>query len=396
MRAGHWKPARLMLAGSVAALLGVQAVRVAAIDGLGGDRLGERLWPGHPSRIAARALTQIGAAAGRGQPPPPAAIAAIEAVATRDPLSPDPWLVAGTAAIADGRVARGETLLRTALALDPRNLAARFLLAQQGFARGDLASGIADTRVLARFVPAGLAPLAPALAAYANRPDGIATLRPLLAADPVLQGQVLEQLAADPDATAILLNLAPAATPPGGRTPRWQTLLLDRQVAAGRIAEAHGLWLRFNGVTPARPGLVDPDFTQPQLPPPFGWTLASSAAGSAERGRSGGLQLLSYGRAEAILASQTLTLPPGRYRLTLTVAGAGEGLRIRIACLGQPQPLADLALSGDGSGDRALTAPVVIPAACPAQAFAFVGTAIDSPHTIAVTVRHLRLEADPG
>jgi hypothetical protein len=387
---------RLVLAGSAGLLLALQALRVAAVQGAGGEQLVALLWPNHPDRVIEKGLARIGAAAGQGKEPDRFTLATLAEVSQRSPLASTPFLVAGTGALAAGRERRGAALLGAALSRDPRNTAAHVLLANQAIAAGDLRSALQHIAVLARLVPEGLAPFGPALAEFAKEPTQAVQLAPLLNREPTLRDVVLHNLAADAGNAAVVLRLAGNLPPlaPDSAPPNWQARLLGSMVEAGRIADAYQLWSRFTGrAVPAGAGLIDPGFRELSLPPPFGWTLSSGAEGSAEPDGPGGLQLLYYGRSDAVLASQLTTLSTGAWRLSVRATGggerAGDSLAWRITCAGSAAPIGRLPLTGTGARQLAVT--FTVPAGCAAQRIELAGISPEFPATTALTLNGLSL-----
>jgi hypothetical protein len=377
-------------------LIGVQAVRVAAIQGLGGDVAEDLLWPANPGRVLDRELAAIGTAAGQGQAPSPSTLARVNQVALRDPLASQPFLIAGTAALAAGQRARGTQLLLAAVRHDPRDPSARLLLADEALRRGNLAAGMTHVAALARMLPGGAQPLAPALAAFASQPANAAALAPLLQQDPQLRDGVLSELAADPANADAVLRLAGRWAPPSATAspPQWQGRLVNALVTAGEFQKARLLWSRFAGTSPNPSTLTDPAFRNRNLPPPFGWTLTSGADGTAETADPAGLQIMFYGRNDIVLASQVTTLPGGTYRLSLRASGGaeqnGETLAWTVTCVAAKAPFARLPLQG--AGDRALSMTFRVPATCPAQTLALTATSPEFPGTSTLNVSALRLD----
>ena len=105
----------------------------------------------------------------------------------------------------------------------------------------------------------------------------------------------------------------------------------------------------------------------------------------------GGLSVLYYGRAKAVLASQLLLLPPGNYRLAMTVT-AGDGgqgaLHWLVRCAKPDKPLLDLPLRAG-----AVAADFAVPAGCEAQWLRLQAMPTDSPQTTEVKIHDLRLAA---
>lgn len=370
--------------------LGWACIRSAAVASSTERRpeLAQSFWPSHPLPTTTRALQAIGAAAARGQTAPDAALHEMSELASRDPLADEPFTVAGTAALAQGRSADAERLLKEAIERDPRSLAPRYLLADLALRTGNVEAGLEQVLFLTKQVGRMAEPIAPGLAAFARQPGGVERLRPLLRRSPATRDAVLSTLAADPNAVEVVLALAePTAGEPTPETRAWQSRLLGGMVDRGDYGGAYRTWLRLAGMRASEPGLFNPDFREHSAPPPFNWSLASSSAGTAEPIEGGGLRLLFYGREEAVLASQLLLLPAGRYRLEWQAVGSSDNLSVRVSCLPGDRVLAIVEL---GKGQLALA----VPPECRAQRLEFRGALSELPSTVQPTITALRLTRD--
>lgn len=400
-KAGHLdKTARLRVALIYlsAALLALLAVRSAAVEYWARSRPDRALafWSSHPLPRMEAAMGAIGAAAGSGRAPPESVLAEVRSASQRVPLGAQAFLVEGTRAASVGNNAVAEKLLIEARARDPRSLAARFLLADLYLRSGRVERGLTEAAALARLVPGGLAPLAPALAAYARQPEAAAQLQRIMGSDSALRNAVLANLANDPDDADLVLRLAAATGGDArGRPSEWQSGLVQRLVDRGEFARAHVMWQRFNAVTAPDPqGLYNPAFAPSTAPPPFNWRLASASSGFAEPARGGGLQVIYYGRDDAVLASQLTVLTPGRYRLTGAVSGSAEPaatLAWRVTCLPGNTAAATRPLEG-ASFDLSVTIPA---SGCKAQAVELIGSPSEMATTVEITIRDLQLRPEP-
>ncbi len=311
------------------------------------------------------ALAEIGQATGEGQAPEPGTLAKVAAAARRAPLASEPLLIAGTQALASSRTGRAEALLLEARRRDPRAPAPRLLLTDLYLRRGAIAQALQEIAALSRLSPGGPAPAIGALAAYAREPGSERQLTMVFRQRPDLRDPILTSLAADPDMAGRVLALG------GGKRSdeHWRAVLVDALVREGRFAEARSAWVRLTGDRTPADQLVNPTFEQrPAAIPPFDWSFSETAGIAEPMGR--GLHVRSFGRNDAAIASQLLTLGPGRYRLTFRVpAASGEpgGVRFTISCLPAGSELLQLALP-----DRAseLTDTLTVPPDCKAQKFA--------------------------
>jgi hypothetical protein len=102
-----------------------------------------------------------------------------------------------------------------------------------------------------------------------------------------------------------------------------------------------------------------------------------------------------YGQEDGVLATQLLTLGPGRYRLAMRVAGDvahARSLTWTISCVGVQEPL--LALSLADAKRAAQGVSVDVPAGCQAQYFQLAGKAPDLPQQVDVTIFGLSLSRE--
>ncbi len=213
----------------------------------------------------------------------------------------------------------------------------------------------------------------------------------MLETHPQLELVLLNELANDPDNAELVVSLWSGR---GGEDAKsWQGRLLNKLVEAGRFNEARVVWARFSGISAERDRLFDTEFMAQTLPP-FGWKLTSGPSGIAEAQDGGRLHALYYGRDDLVLASQLLTLPPGRYRLSMEVdkaTPASKSLSWTVHCLPGSNLIASVRLDRSG----AVTAPVAVPAGgCPAQRLELIGKAPELPERAEVRIGRLRLQRD--
>ena len=119
-----------------------------------------------------------------------------------------------------------------------------------------------------------------------------------------------------------------------------------------------------------------------------------ASLGIAEPDGSGGVDVLYYGRAKAILARQLLLLPAGKYRLAMNVArtdGEAAAIRWTLRCATAGKLLAQLPLRpGPVAGQ------FVVPAGCTAQWLELEGIAGETPGTSELKLAGLRLTSGQG
>ena len=384
--AGARSMARIAIVGIVAALLGFQVVRTAAVaDREAHGELASSLWPSHPSVLTDRALLSIATGAAGGKPVPAATRADVRRVAAKAPLSPDPFLIEGAIAETEGRSSAAEQLLLAARSRDPRSRGTRFLLADRYFRTGRITDALIEMQALVGLQSRGLEVFIPALAGYARTPGAVPALRAYFARFPRLEADVLALLARDAANADLVLSLATVSRP----APDWRPMLVSALASSGQYAKAYATWARLSGVH-SGPALFNPGFAQLEAPPPFNWQFNQTAEGVAEPNGKGGVSTLYYGRAKAVFANQLLLLSPGSYRLGTRVEGAsGEpgAVHWTLRCANMDKVLADMPLR-----QPAVTAHFTVPADCPAQWLELVGVPGDMPQTAELSIRDLRLE----
>jgi hypothetical protein len=344
----------------------VQVVRNSAAAGLAELRPAEasRLWPGHPDVEISLAMVQIGTSAHARRPVDRASLAAIRDAAVKAPLSPQPFLVRGVEAQVAGHSEMASRAYLAAQWRDPRSLPAAYFLANHYLRSGDAYRGLQQTSLLARLSPGGTAAAAPFVATYARDRSNWPAIRALFRAQPAMENAVLEALARDPRNAEAIFAISDAAR----RRPDsdWLASLLSSMVSAGQYQRARDIWAGF-AVPRARRELVyDSNFSSAEAPPPFNWSLATSATGLAERQPGRRLHVIFYGNHDGVLASQLLILPPGAYRLRLELVGAPlhpEELHWSIRCDRAADPISSAAI--DEVARRGWT--FEVPASCSAQ-----------------------------
>ena len=378
----------IVLALALAALV----VRNALIDAYAHSNpaRGAAVWPGHPSVIMISGLNEVGAAAAAARPVNPATVRAMIATSARAPLAPEPFLVHGVEAQVAGDPARAIRSFLEARKRDPRSVAARYFLADYYLKTGQIRLGLAEIAALTRLVPRSLEEIAPQLAAFARMPGGATHAKRLLRDQPQLEPSLLNELAANPADANLALSIWSGRVGEQDRT--WQRRLVTSLVSAGRFQDARRVWGRFNPHAKPVGALFDPKFEGSAMPP-FGWELASGAAGVAEPEGEGRLHILYYGRDNLVLASQLLLLEPGSYRLAnkvSIVSPTAKPIAWVVRCMPSSRELASFGLIAAKRG--VLTADFTIPPqGCPAQQLDLVATTPELPEQIDLTVAEVGL-----
>lgn len=378
---------------SGALLAGFFVVRVAFVEAFAAKdpATAAAVWAGHPAVLLESGLAQVGDMAAAGRPVDQSLVDRLISASAKAPLAPEPFLVRGVDAQVSGNRAVALQSYLAARERNPRAVAPRYFLADLYLKAGRTEPGLAEISALARLVPQSLPNVAKYLAAYARTPGAATQVKKMLETHPQLELALLNELASDAASARLILYLWSGR---GGEEARpWQGRLLEQLVATGRFNEARTAWARFTNISAEQDALFDAEFAAQALPP-FGWMLASGASGIAEPQGGGRLHLVYYGRDDLILASQLMTLPPGRYRLSMNVSAsspAAKSLSATIRCLPSTSPLASLPLHRRGAVTASFN---VADRGCPAQRLEISGDAPEFPEQAELTVGRLRLERD--
>jgi hypothetical protein len=380
---------RTLAVAAISGLLAFQVVRASVMALPFADRLliAQRIWPDHPRQLIDQAMGEIGVAAASGRAVSEATMARVRSAAAKAPLSAEPFLIQGAIAQTEGRGSQAERLFQTARDRDPRSLAARYFLSELYFRTGRIPQGLIEMAALARIEPRAAAPFLPAVAAYARTPGAVPQLKRFFRTRTDVELDVLSLLSQDARNAELVLALATVdrTDPP----PEWRKRIVQSLVHAGQFGKARAIWLRLNRLQDS-PGLFNPRFEKLAATPPFNWTYSETSDGLAEPSGAGRLEVLYYGRQPAVLASQLLSLQPGRYRLGMEISGEtqADGLQWSVRCANRNQKLIRLPLRG-----RAPNGAFAVPPNCPAQWIELQGTPGEMPRTVEVSVGGLRLAA---
>lgn len=352
-----------------------------------------RVWSSHPAFILESGLAEIGAQATAGKPVDQMLVNRLLAASAKAPLAPEPFLVRGVEADLAGDDQLALQAFLAARERNPRTIAARYFLADHYLRAGKIGPGLTEISILARLVPQSLPNVAPFLAAYAKSPGAAPQVKNVLRSHPQLEPVLLDTLSAD--AANLNLILAIWSGRGGEQSKRWQERLLRQLVESRQYNRARHSWALFTGISVGSDQLYDPEFTTQTLPP-FGWSLASGASGVAEPETGGRMHAQFYGRDDVVLASQLLTLKPGRYRLSMNAnitPLASKSLGWTIECLPTSTQLGIIPLDRAGTVATSFTVPS---ANCDAQRLQLRGTAPEIPEQTNATIGQLRLQREAG
>lgn len=318
------------------------------------------------------------------------------------PLAEEPFFLAALAALVRGDEAKATPLLLEAKKRNPRSRITRILLLDRHLRTGRVEAAAAEIAGISRLMPAASKVLVPELARFAANANTRGALADTLRLNPGLKSAVLEHLASSGADPEIVLRIAGNdAAPADGQVSSWQQQLLTSLIKNGEVARARELWSRFAGGPAAMDTVYDGQFERRPGPPPFNWQFASSPAGVAEPTQSRSLQVEYYGRADAELASQLLTLSPGRYQLLFRATGdtpeRGSSVSWRLACHPGKAEIASVPISKLSYAPRTIAVAFAVPASgCSAQWLRLVGTPAEFPTAHSITISDLQVRKAGG
>jgi tetratricopeptide (TPR) repeat protein len=369
----------------------VARLTVAAHFAADNPDLAARLAPNNPDVMASIAMRDVGKVAARGGNPGPAVLARFESLAGAAPLRPEPFLLQGVLAEKQGNLQRADSLLTQARRRNPRSIAALYLLADVSMRANEIAEALEEVGILSRLVPN--LELVPSLAQFAHTPGAKDQLSTILKANPSLKRPLLNALSADATNARLILALAGQdlrSLDDGSKI--WKSQLVMSFIAKGDYRQAYNVWRIFAGIPANSPPLIyNGDFKRTPAPPPFDWSYTSSGDGLAEPA-AGKLRVLYYGRNDAVLASQLLSLGPGTYEFAAPAGGSGaaNSLVWTLACVGSGKPLMQLAV-------RPSTAVrFTVPASCGTQSLALNGRSQEVPQDTDVQLGPISLRRIDG
>lgn len=327
-----------------------------------------------------------------GLPPLQSAALAGPALAG-SPLSYEPFFVAAAAGFHQEKAqgsAADAALLREALRRNPRGREAHFLLLRHAVGAGNITEAIGEIAILTRLTSGAtdklMAAIGTSITNERQADDAVAAL----SSHPELFGPFLIGYAQGAKPAPLSVYLVTRLPRAALTDPHVRDIAVSLLISAQAFGEARKLW----GAAPGKAALINnPDFAKTTSHPPFDWTLFENATGVAERAPQGGLSVAYYGREPGVIASQLLTLAPGRYKARLeyrTEGGTPGALGMGIRCAGGANTLFNQPLSGKIGIVQFLTITFAVPAkGCTGQIVSISGRVQDSRDPQQATFRRL-------
>jgi hypothetical protein len=275
-----------------------------------------------------------------------------EAVARRAlaavPLASDPFvLLAAESLVRDprGQSDREPALLSEALRRNPRLPIARFLMMRNMAANGDLRGAFGQLDIYHRLSPTVVSQAMDAIARQIDSPRRMDQALAAIAGHPNLYGPFVASLVGKNRPRDAVVRMAQGIPAEILANPAIRGSVVGQLVDVQEFALARSIWQ--HGSNAGAAGLVfSPDFSDRRTGP-FNWEMLDTTSGSAVLGKDRGLAVVYYDRSPARLARQIVTLPPGRYRLSVEfrqLSGSAHNVQLQISCYGGSKPLANIVL----------------------------------------------------
>ena len=323
-------------------------------------------------------ITGLNAAMLDPQRPRPAAPAALGSPAARLALRPLDGNVLSQVALEATLSGRGEAarpIMQEVVRRNPRAKAGRVWLMADALRRGDLGTATGQIERLMAIDPSQTPNYFPILAEIAKQRGGERPIATALARAPIWRTQFLGYLTTRGVKPELIFRLNTGAAPVArvAAEPA-QAALIQQFVSRGDYDGAYIAWVNF--LPPAALAKVttvyDGDFAGLPGPQPFNWTFSDDEGASVGIDRGHGLHIEYSGAQTVRLASQTVLLKPGTYRLDYSAQGSGEAadggtIGWHLTCLPDNKVILDLPITGLTDHVVGRAARFTVPAGCNAQ-----------------------------
>ena len=286
---------------------------------------------------------------------------------------------------------------------DPRAKAGRIWLMADALRRGDLGTATGHIERLMAVDPAQSLAYFPILGDIAKQRGGERRIANVLARGPAWRTQFLAFLTTrgvDPDLIFRLNTGATGVAKVGGESA--QAALIQQFITRGDYDGAYVAWVNF--LPPATLAKVttvyDGGFAGLPGPQPFNWTFNDGEVASVGIDRGHGLHIEYSGAQTARLASQTVLLKPGSYRLDYIAQGSddvadGGALGWRLLCLPDNKLVLDLPITGLTERAVGRAARFTVPAGCNAQLLSIEATLGTFPQSRSLNIAQVAINRGP-
>lgn len=385
-----------------APLVAYAAARNAALDAAGGAADPSTVLK--PRSIVPQLKATMRAARRPESRLPPGSAAFARLAATKVPLAYEPFYIAARAEEQAGRYRRATLLMEEARRRRPNAASVRVALLGYYSLADAYQKAIDEADLAMRISRPSMTYILPAFAK-------------LVALDPKARQAIAVSLAKRPPWREYFLNAAVAAKmspadakalvqdvrrlAPSDVPQAEENFLVSTLFAAGEYREARNFWESFQPQSADANVVVEPNFRALGTMLPFGWTLTSGEAGTAEIGRvaEGGepfLEVDYFGDGETIMASQMLAARPGSYRLSSRFTGNSSSPETRLVwslrCLGSNQELGRLQLAPLQDRPQRREIAVAVPAfGCEGQSLSLVGQPPEIPRILGAQILEVSL-----
>lgn len=288
---------------------------------------GALFWPDHPAVAGRLALQTLEGDISEGNQATDASMRRIIDYRFADLTAAEPYVAISMQRLSTGDMDGALKASSIALDRDPGNYLALLADARISALAGRVPRTLDDLVLLGQIRPEMISSMSEPLALLADEPEASDDLKVAMMQSPVIANAVLSSMAKDAANRDHILELAPKAGPSSlyNLSAQWPQVLIASLIKSGQALEARRLWLLQRQIDGRADLLLfDPEFRQSDIRDDFAWRLASDTNGIADPLNGGGIEVISYGHADSVMAMQTLALAPGRYRLSVA-AGAQSG-----------------------------------------------------------------------
>ncbi len=287
-----------------------------------------------------------------------------KAALARSPLSPVGLRVLGFIAEIEGKPALARMRLEASAELSRRDLGTQLWLINAAVARNDVQGALGNFDTAMRTSQPGRVILFPILASALADPEFRRPIADLLSKQPNWAHDFIVVTLQSGEASDAVADILPRIrVGPAKQADDLSQMAVDQLVREQKFTQARRLFSRtYDGVPPTT-AVFDPGLTGKRGLVPFAWTFATDGALGAEPAARGINYSADRGRSGEA-ASQVLTLPPGRYVLSVTGARSGDGSAVwSISCANVPSVKIGRIDLSDRQGPKTKGQAFIVPAA---------------------------------